>query len=155
MSAEKAKKKTQAKRTATAQGICVKVAGIPPEGMQFRQEFDASLLDLDIEEIHVASPILLDAQVYKCTDTVTIEAHIETRAKMTCGRCLERYENTVASDVRLNYSIDSQTQMLDLTEDIRQEIILQYPMKALCTSACKGLCAHCGENLNLGHCRCK
>jgi uncharacterized protein len=28
-------------------------------------------------------------------------------------------------------------------------------MKPLCEEACKGLCAQCGRNLNLGACDCK
>ena len=44
---------------------------------------------------------------------------------------------------------------IDLDQDIREEIILDYPIKPLCNPDCKGLCPKCGKNLNEGGCNCK
>ena len=43
---------------------------------------------------------------------------------------------------------------LDLTEEVRQAIILNLPMQPLCRQDCQGLCTGCGENLNLKTCQC-
>jgi uncharacterized protein len=43
---------------------------------------------------------------------------------------------------------------IDLNPDIREEIILVYPIKPLCSIDCKGLCPKCGKNLNEGKCNC-
>ena len=43
---------------------------------------------------------------------------------------------------------------IDLDQDIREEIILDYPIKPLCRPDCKGLCPRCGKNLNEGGCSC-
>ena len=43
---------------------------------------------------------------------------------------------------------------LDLTEHVRQEILLAAPAKFLCNEDCEGLCAQCGANLNDGPCGC-
>jgi uncharacterized protein len=45
--------------------------------------------------------------------------------------------------------------VVDITNDIRQEIILAYPMIPICRQTCKGLCAVCGYNLNQGVCHCE
>ena len=45
--------------------------------------------------------------------------------------------------------------MLDLTELIRQSLIIDTPIRPLCEEACKGLCPICGRNLNEGRCECK
>ncbi|MFH1263547.1 MAG: DUF177 domain-containing protein [Pseudomonadota bacterium] len=39
---------------------------------------------------------------------------------------------------------------LDLDEIIREQVLLALPMKYLCEENCRGLCASCGANLNLG-----
>ena len=39
---------------------------------------------------------------------------------------------------------------LDITEAVRQSVIVALPMKPLCKEDCAGLCHYCGENLNLG-----
>ncbi len=47
-----------------------------------------------------------------------------------------------------------QENMLDLTELLRQNILLSMPIKPLCSDECKGLCPTCGRNLNEGPCNC-
>ena len=34
------------------------------------------------------------------------------------------------------------------------EILVNWPMKTLCTEACKGICKKCGTNLNHSSCTC-
>ena len=44
---------------------------------------------------------------------------------------------------------------LDLTEVVRQDLWLNLPTSPACQPDCKGLCSHCGQNLNQGSCGCK
>ena len=44
---------------------------------------------------------------------------------------------------------------LDLTDDVREDILLSLPLKFLCQEDCRGLCPHCGQNLNEGTCSCQ
>ena len=44
---------------------------------------------------------------------------------------------------------------LDLAELARDAFILDMDTKTLCSEDCKGLCPHCGADLNLGPCSCK
>ena len=44
--------------------------------------------------------------------------------------------------------------VIDLSEDVRQTVLLSVPLKLLCTENCKGLCPLCGRNLNSGTCTC-
>ena len=42
-----------------------------------------------------------------------------------------------------------------LLEDVvREQVLLSLPGRTLCTPDCKGLCPHCGQNLNVDLCRC-
>lgn len=43
---------------------------------------------------------------------------------------------------------------LELDDVVLSDIILSYPQKFLCREDCKGLCQHCGKNLNEGDCGC-
>jgi uncharacterized protein len=45
--------------------------------------------------------------------------------------------------------------LVDLTEAIRQNVLLALPMVTLCREDCKGLCPQCGHDLNLGPCECQ
>ena len=44
---------------------------------------------------------------------------------------------------------------VDLTEPVRQSVLLEIPMKPLCRPDCAGLCPHCGKNRNEGPCDCQ
>jgi uncharacterized metal-binding protein YceD (DUF177 family) len=43
---------------------------------------------------------------------------------------------------------------VDLRPLVRELLILQLPMKTLCSESCKGLCLTCGGNVNDGKCSC-
>lgn len=43
---------------------------------------------------------------------------------------------------------------LNVEQLIYSEIIINWPMKILCTEDCKGICKSCGQNLNEGTCTC-
>ena len=43
---------------------------------------------------------------------------------------------------------------IDPQELVRQQVLLGLPISALCRTDCKGLCPHCGQELNLGPCGC-
>jgi uncharacterized protein len=43
-----------------------------------------------------------------------------------------------------------------LLEDVvREQVLLSLPGRTLCKEDCKGLCPHCGQNLNNGTCSCE
>ena len=43
---------------------------------------------------------------------------------------------------------------LDMDEQLREQIEMEFPMRLLCSEDCKGLCPKCGKNLNEGECDC-
>jgi uncharacterized protein len=43
----------------------------------------------------------------------------------------------------------------DLTPQMREDIILEVPQRALCQPSCKGLCPVCGKDRNKAVCGCK
>lgn len=43
---------------------------------------------------------------------------------------------------------------LNVDELIKNELLLNWPMKVLCREDCKGICKICGKNLNDGECGC-
>ena len=72
----------------------------------------------------------------------------------SCSRCLADFKIDYKKDIDLNYPVNNLEPTIDLDPDIREEIILDYPLKPLCRPNCKGLCLKCGKNLNEGGCTC-
>jgi uncharacterized protein len=44
---------------------------------------------------------------------------------------------------------------LELEDVVREQVLLTLPGRTLCQPDCKGLCAHCGQNLNVKACDCE
>jgi uncharacterized protein len=41
-----------------------------------------------------------------------------------------------------------------LEDALREQVLLALPLKTICREDCKGLCPHCGKNLNEVQCSC-
>ncbi len=116
-------------------------------------------LDLDVPGVKLISGARIKARVVKIPEgeqcVVAMDVHLEVSYLMQCSRCLEEISAWINKDFHLDYPCDSPEEIIDITEDIRQEIMFAYPVQPLCKESCKGLCQKCGKNLNEGNCLCK
>jgi len=81
-----------------------------------------------------------------------------------CDRCTSPFQMEFAEPVRFILKkdylgddmdiISFNDNQVDLTDYLRDIIIVSIPIKKLCREDCKGLCPHCGVNLNKGKCNC-
>ena len=44
---------------------------------------------------------------------------------------------------------------LDMDEQLRAQLEMEFPARFLCREDCRGLCQRCGKNLNEGECNCE
>jgi uncharacterized protein len=128
---------------------------IPDEGMVVREEIKASELELDTEVIKFNGPIKAQARVSRITNVVTVHLDLEAKACGICCRCLNDFETDFSKKIDLNYPVEELSSVIDLDPDIREELILDYPINPLCKADCRGLCAKCGKDLNDAKCDCK
>lgn len=132
----------------------IEVSSIPSEGLVLQEEVEPGAFDLETETVKFAGPIKIIAEIYKITNTVTVSLELKSFLSLSCSRCLAEFETGLQKRLRFSYPIDKNQRSIDLGPDIRQEIILDYPIKPLCKIDCQGLCPECGKNLNEGGCHC-
>jgi uncharacterized protein len=65
-----------------------------------------------------------------------------------------RYKPLLDSDIFDEYYVDMKSFSIDISDFLRQEIILHFPSNLVCSTGCKGLCGFCGKDLNKGKCDC-
>jgi len=53
------------------------------------------------------------------------------------------------------YPVAPDATEIDVTPAVREELVLAAPRYVLCRDDCKGICPHCGKDLNAGPCACK
>jgi len=127
---------------------------IPDEGLTLAEEFSPAELDLDTEIIKFCGPVKAKAAVTKSYDAITVALTLNAPMLASCSRCLQEFNAGFNKQFQLNYAVDKLQPLIDLDSDIREEIILSYPINPLCSDDCKGLCPRCGHNLNEGGCNC-
>jgi uncharacterized metal-binding protein YceD (DUF177 family) len=111
-------------------------------------------LDIDIGVMHFPDPLRLTVEAWKEGNDLTIQAHIEGERHFTCSACLEDFNNLFEKDFTLHYDIKGLDSVV-IDQDVRDELILDHPIRILCRPNCRGLCAFCGANLNTEKCDCK
>lgn len=129
----------------------IKINDIPKEGLSIEERRNASELDLARDDLKFTTPISLSIFINRDKDEAYAHVTAGGKIEAICGRCLSAYGIDFKKDFDFSYDLRGKT-VIDLTDDIRSEIILEYPVKPLCKDNCKGLCQVCGKNLNEGSC---
>lgn len=124
------------------------------EGLTLTEELNPRQEDLETEIIKFPGPLRVRADITRITNAVTVNLSVTGRMKANCSRCLEEFDSEFKKDFVLNFQASKLEPVIDLGDQIREEIILDYPVKPLCKTDCKGLCLKCGKNLNQGGCSC-
>ena len=106
---------------------------------------------MERDDVHLIEPFEVDAFITKVDGELVVKADIRCPLQCACARCLEPFDSTVRANAWLSYHVQP-NDVVDITDDIRQEIILAFPMFPVCRPDCKGLCSQCGHNLNQGVC---
>lgn len=124
----------------------LKLSGqLPPEFLEL--EPDGMIENVSEIDYH------LEAQMI--SGKVLVKGGFKLSLSGSCGRCLEPVTIDLPIDFELFYDeISESDEELDITEDLRAEILLELPTNILCSEDCKGLCPHCGVNLNESSCNC-
>ena len=126
------------------------------------------------EELGLVSPIVGTMKLTRTNHGILSEVHYSVDVEQECGRCLEPARSTITSDLVEEYlpstnivtglpeTIDADpdeprvnaNHELDVTDSIRQDIVVQQPLQPLCRPDCPGLCPECGGELQQGACAC-
>jgi len=142
---------------------------------KFEFSLEPAELELEQENVKLIETVKAVGELTKGLAQIDIEGVIRTKAEFECTRCLQPVEKdfeipfkasfvapedlTKEKEAELNEAdLDVsvyEDEKIDLTELVREQIILNLPEQIFCREECKGLCAKCGENRNLIDCKCE
>lgn len=136
-------------------------------------EEKASRLNLSLDGVSVTGDIVVELEIIKSDGIYYCVGNALCQADIECVRCLEPFST------ELNGAVDFSVQLVgskkidpgnvpdneivvegnkaevDISNPIREALILDVPLKPLCTEDCLGICPHCGINRNEKKCNCK
>lgn len=131
----------------------------------------------EYEDLRCVKPIVGSMDFSNTGQLILVRGNLSTTVEADCSRCLEKV--TIPLEVKVEELLPitgSQAEMeeleeeeeileeeaepffkdniFDLSEYIRQMVLVEIPIRPLCKDVCKGLCPTCGGNLNEGPCNC-
>ncbi len=130
---------------------------ISPEGMEIEGEEPSEVLALEPDSlIQPEGPLRYTIRIQYVTQELIATGEVSARIRFPCSRCAE----PVVLEVRdsgffAERQVENLHDTVDLTDEVRESIILAFPGYPLCRSDCRGLCVRCGVNLNKDRCGCK
>ncbi|MBF0343742.1 MAG: DUF177 domain-containing protein [Nitrospirae bacterium] len=141
---------------------------IKDEGLVVDLNIGVSLDDAKVDE-----PVLGSLFIQMSGEDVLISGTVRCKMTLTCSRCLTEFGNSMELGVDLTYIPLREEEYeekglqtadldigfyaggeIDLQLLVKEQIMLNMPMRVVCSQECKGLCTTCGVNLNEGQCQC-
>jgi uncharacterized protein len=126
------------------------------------------------QDVAIESPVRIGLSLDRRGDEIWIRGTIYTIALQQCSRCLVDFSQILELEFEVfcaklppvrtmsPKALDEEDggvhfhdgHVLSIDSEIREAVLLGLPMRPLCREACAGLCPRCGEDRNLGSCRC-
>ena len=132
------------------------VARIPEEGSHFEGCDPGSIMEMEEDpQIKAFGDVNYRLYAQHVSGELVVRGTLWSEAEMRCARCAEFFSTRIeVSDFLRSYPVPEGADSVDITEDMREEMLLHVPVFAVCSKECKGVCAHCGASLNEGPCGC-
>ena len=136
-------------------------------GKQLDFQFALDLSDLEFGGRYpISQPVEVTGSVRNSADVLSLEMTARTTLDAVCDRCGKEFsrEKAVPLDCLLADELEDEENdeivllegsEVDLDELVTTAFVLAMDTKNLCSEDCKGLCAKCGADLNLGPCGCR
>ncbi|MCA1647080.1 MAG: DUF177 domain-containing protein [Chloroflexi bacterium] len=152
--------------------VSVNVSQLLLLGLGAVREFDFSEPIPDLEgELHLHGPVSGHARMLRTSEGILVHSEHHASVVLECARCLEDAPTEIEGDFDEEFlpSIDLRTGLpadiaaapdqllidahheIVLDEVLRQNILTNLPLRALCDPKCPGLCSTCGERLDTLH----
>ncbi len=123
--------------------------------LAFSESWDAEGHDLNAPGLTYIGPLKVEAFARRDSGIAVVRVLIEAETRLNCSRCFKEFNKPFKKEFRLVYSLDLSEKVIFLDDNIREELVLDYPHKIFCREDCRGLCIKCGADLNEGECACK
>lgn len=127
--------------------------------------------DLCLEEKYeFPHEIEIEARISTLGGDFLVDLKVKSEGEFLCDRCGEEFRRIITGEIQTLFTFDRvkvqeegggevrilppSAQEIDITQDVRDGLLLAIPAKSLCREGCLGLCPRCGAKLNEEKCSC-
>ncbi|GEM_PF-464422 len=136
--------------------IKVSVNQVDQNGIRLYGHEKVSEMDFGEQDSLIKMPetVYYDITATLVNGGIVVSGKLEMDLECTCGRCLRKYGHKIRCDEVCHFFETGSKSEIDLTPELREDILITFPQNFVCSSDCKGLCPLCGANRNVKSCRC-
>ncbi len=135
--------------------LIIDVARLKAEGEEFSGVVDDAVLEIDGELLRPFGGIRYELSAQLFGRELLVRGTLSQDFDAVCARCGGDFDFTLTvDDFTASVETDEKSEFVDLTDELRQSIILALPSYPVCRQDCRGVCVMCGKNLNEGPCSC-
>ena len=155
--------------------MIVDLFSLESSSLVFEFSLAPSEIDLEGENVKLKNDVKIRGELAKKLVQTDVAGKILVGIEIECTRCLQAIEKDLEIPFNVtyvaaeNYTDAKESKLndedldvsifdghkIDLSELVREQIILNLPEQIFCSEDCKGLCAKCGANRNLIDCNCE
>ena len=118
--------------------LLIDVARLDPEGESFSGEVD--VVDLEEDLVHPFGGVRYELTAQLFGTELLVRGHLEQDFTLVCSRCGKDFDDTVkVDDFIVSLEVSPKDEYADLTNDVRECIILALPTYPLCEESCPGI----------------
>ena len=130
---------------------------------------------VEYDSVNGVNEIAVDLHIHRSGDEYYCQGTLQANLQLECVRCLKKFDIELAGEMDfiicsveahnryLEEAVDDEDYVFfqgnelkaDITDIVRQSVMLAVPMMPICSPGCKGLCSQCGADLNEGSCGCQ
>lgn len=154
--------------------MIVDLVSVGNEPYPFAFAVEPGEIDLDTEGVRLVGGVVVKGELVKHAAETVVTGDIKAPLEIDCTRCLAPIERvldtgfhasliatemlTSEREVQLDEKeLDTDVidgDKIDLTDLVREQVLLNLPEQVYCREDCKGLCPTCGTDLNTNECDC-
>ena len=109
--------------------------------------------------------VLDEHAVRVCRREHGVHAAVEADVESRCALCLEPGTKHLKADIDALFAREPDPEdpdqypldgyRIDVTDLAREALLLELPLRLVCSENCKGICPSCGVNRNIAPCTCQ
>ena len=145
----------------------IDLGSVKKEAKHLEETFDPELPE-------VQGTTAFQGEIVEISGGYELTGCLDGMYRLSCSRCLEPFTRSFHVSVRLilaprpefsdperDLAADEldlvfyDDHIIDIGKILRDEIVVNMPLKPVCDENCRGLCPVCGQNLNKNNCRCE
>ena len=135
-------------------------------GQSYPFEASAEIEPLTVMDDPVRfSDVRLTGELVGTGEAVRVSSLVEADVESRCALCLEPVHMHLKTEIDALFARDPDPDdpdqypldgyKIEVSDMAREALLLELPMRFLCSESCKGICPSCGANRNIAPCTCQ